>query len=289
MRVLRGAKALITGAANGIGRAIALRLAKEGADVYLLDVDDCALATVVQQAKQAGVAAIGRHCDVSVPREVSQANAAMLDRWGELDILVNNAGVCFYGATLDMTPDQWQRLLAINLLAPVQFVRELAPTLLSRPESHILNVASMYGLFATNRCSAYHLSKFGMLGFSEALRAEYARTGMGVTALCPGFVTTDLFTSMPNVASNRTHRTPPRWACTTPERVAEKAVRAIRRNSRIALITPLAHVAYYTRRIAPGLLDSLYRIGRRRRAKPIVETSDHASLEVLPYPQRRAA
>ncbi|MCA9123135.1 MAG: SDR family oxidoreductase [Planctomycetaceae bacterium] len=264
MRVLRGAKALITGAANGIGRAIALRLAQEGTDLFLVDVDIRGLSNVVTEASQRGdVSVIGHQCDISSPSQISQANLAMLDRWGELDILVNNAGVCFYGATLEMTDDQWQQLLAINLMAPVQFVRELAPVLLSRPESHILNVASMYGFIATNRCSAYHLSKFGIVGFSEALRAEYARRSLGVTALCPGFVSTDLFRSMPNVDSGRTRRTPPRWVCTTPERVADKAVRAIRRNSRIALVTPLAYAAYYTRRFAPGLLDTLYHVGRR--------------------------
>lgn len=288
MRVLRETKALVTGAANGIGRAIALRLAREGVDLYLLDIDEQGLAEVVKQAKQAGVAAIGRRCDVSSERQISQANAALLDRWGELDILVNNAGVCFYGPTLEMTGDQWQRLLAINLLAPVQFVRELTPTLLSRPESHILNVASMYGLVATNRCSAYHLSKFGLVGFSEALRAEYARSGLGVTALCPGFVTTELFQSMPNAASGRTQRTPPRWACTTPERVADKAVRAIQRNARVALVTPLAHAAYYTRRIAPGLVDLLYHIGRRRRPVRPAE-AEQTNPETVPFSQRRAA
>ncbi|MEX0818439.1 MAG: SDR family oxidoreductase [Pirellulaceae bacterium] len=288
MRVLRGAKALVTGAANGIGRAIALRLAREGTSLYLLDIDDHGLAAVVKQAEQSGVAAIGRCCDISSAEEISQANAAMLDCWGQLDVLVNNAGVCFYGPTLDMTDEQWRRLLAINLLAPVQFVRELAPVLLSRPESHILNVASMYGLVATNRCSAYHLSKFGLVGFSEALRAEYARRGLGVTALCPGFVATELFQSMPNEAPGRIPRTPPRWVCTTPERVADKAVRAIRRNTRVALVTPLAHAVYYARRIAPGLLDMLYHIGSHRRPGRIGE-STQAHPNTLPCPKQRAA
>ena len=288
MRVLRGKKALVTGAASGIGRAIALRLAAEGTDLYLLDIDQQRLAEVVQLASQAGVDVTGRCCDVSRGDAISQANAALLQRWGQLDILVNNAGVCFYGPTLEMTGDQWQRLLAINLLAPVQFVRELAPTLLSRPESHILNVASMYGLVATNRCSAYHLSKFGLIGFSEALRAEYARRGLGVTALCPGFVTTDLFQSMPNAVAGRTQRTPPRWACTTPDRVAAKAIRAIRSNARIALVTPLAYAVYYTRRIAPGLLDTLYHIGRHRRPSQDAEAGQRPS-GVLPSSTQRAA
>lgn len=265
MRVLRGKRALITGAASGIGRAIALRLAREGVALFLIDIDAESLAGVVREATQWGVDVEGRRCDVSQPRDVSQANAALLDRWGGLDILVNNAGVCFYGPTHEMTAAQWERLLAINLLAPVQFVRELLPPLLAQPEAHIVNVASMYGLVATNRCCAYHTSKFAMVGFSEALRAEYGREGLGVTALCPGFVSTDLFYSMPNVVGQRPARVPPRWVCATPERVADKAVRAIRRNQRLTLVTPLAYFAYYAKRLVPGLLDRLYHIGRNRR------------------------
>jgi 3-oxoacyl-[acyl-carrier protein] reductase len=267
MRTIRGKRALVTGAASGIGRAIALRLAREGADLFLLDINVEPLKRVVEEARKYGVQAIGHECDVSESTQIAAATDTLLRQWGTLDILVNNAGVCYYGSMVNMRQEQCRQLLAINLLAPIEFTHGLLPTLLERPEAHVLNVASMYGLLATNRCTAYHTSKFGLVGFSEALRAEYGRHGLGVTALCPGFVSTDLFTSMVEDEAVASARRPPRWICTTPERVAEKAVRAISRDKRLVLVSLQAYVAYYLGRLAPGLVAALYRFGRSRKLR----------------------
>ena len=99
-----------------------------------------------------------------------------------------------------MTEDMWNRVLAINLLAPIQIIRELLPTLLAVEEAHILNVCSLAGLVAGAKLTAYNVSKFGLQGLSESLRAEYGRTGLGVTSLCPGFVKTNIFhTRLPSL------------------------------------------------------------------------------------------
>jgi NAD(P)-dependent dehydrogenase (short-subunit alcohol dehydrogenase family) len=264
MRLLRDKKVLVTGAASGIGRALALRLASEGAHLFLLDIDKAGLAETVMAARRLGVEAYGRTCDVGQPADVSASIGAVLDRWGTLDILVNNAGLAYYGPTTRMTPEQWERLLAVNLLAPIQFTRELLPTLLSRPEAHLLNVVSFYGFFPTARATAYHVTKYGLLGLSEALRVELGRHGLGVTALCPGFVRTGLYDRSLRGHPDRKLPTPPRWLSTTPEKVAAKAVRAIRRNRGMVVVTPLAHAAHYLKRFAPGVLDWLTQLGRRR-------------------------
>jgi len=264
MRDLRGKRVLITGAAAGIGRALSLRLARDGAHLYLLDIDEAGLSTVVRQAASMGVQAYGRRCDVSQRAQVSASIDAMLRRWGTLDVLVNNAGVCYYGPTVKMTAQQWNWVMSVNLLAPIQFIQELLPTLLARPEAHLLNVASLYGLVTTPRSVAYHASKFGLVGLSEALRTEFRRQGLGVTAVCPGFVTTDFFAHMASGRSDGTIPQPPRWLCTTPERVAEKAVRAIRRDQRLVMVTPLAYGVYYLKRWAPWLLDWAAGWGRRQ-------------------------
>ncbi|MCA9263389.1 MAG: SDR family NAD(P)-dependent oxidoreductase [Planctomycetales bacterium] len=277
MRDIRGKRALVTGAASGIGRAIALRLASAGAAIFLVDIDKDKLLAVADEVRAHEVECIAQTCDVSNPEEIATSVDRLVNTWGTLDILVNNAGVCYYGRVNEMSDQQWQRLLAINVHAPVDFIRRLLPMLLDRPEAHIVNVASMYGLIATNRCAAYHLSKFALVGFSEALRAEYGRTGLGVTMLCPGFVCTNLFTSMVTPGREESVRRPPRWVCTTPERVAKKTLAGIHRNRRMVLVSPLAYAAYYVRRLAPGLLDKLYHIGRRK-AKPggLVEPSNAA-------------
>ena len=276
MRVLRGRKALVTGAASGIGRAIALALAREGADLWLLDVDEAGLQDVVSEAAATGVEAIGRRCDLTQADAVSAALQELLGEWGGLDILVNNAGVAYYGPTEKMTAQQWQWLMGINLLAPVQITRELLPTLLGRAEAHILNVCSISGLVAGGRFAAYHVSKFGLVGFSEALRAEYGRRGIGVTALCPGPVRTNLYRNAASGRKDRAVPEPPRWLCATEEQVAARAIRAIRRNQRMVLITPMAHLLFNVKRFAPWLLDVLNHMGRKHKAKRL-DPADHRS------------
>src|SRR4051794_34719334 len=228
MRVIRGKKALISGASSGIGRAIALRLAREGADLLLVDIDEAGLAETAAEARAAGVTVLTRRCDLALPRDVSSAVAEVLSRWNGVDILVNNAGITYYGKTERMAPDHWDKLLRVNLLAHVQITRELLPTLLARPEAHVLNVCSVLGLIGMPKVTAYCTSKFGLVGFTESLRNEFGREGLGVTALCPGFVRTNLFTSAPLEKDAEEHKTPPRMVTTTPERVANAAIKAIR-------------------------------------------------------------
>jgi short-subunit dehydrogenase len=266
MRQIRGKTALVTGAASGIGRAIALRLAEEGARLYLIDVDAQGMSKVVADARRRGVEATGRHCDLSQPSQITAAVHHLLDRLGGVDILVNNAGITYYGKTLEMTAEHWNRLLAINLLAPIQLTRELLPTLLSREESHVLNVASVCGLVGLARVSAYTTSKFGIVGFSESLRAEFNRQGVGVTALCPGLVDTNLFAAAPRGGDRQENKLPPRWLLARPETIANRAVQAIYRNQAVVVTQPYARLLHLTKRFAPRVLDLVN--GMRRRKKP---------------------
>jgi len=264
MRKLRNKSALVTGAASGIGRAIALRLAREGVDLFLLDIDEAGLVDVVSAVKRERVDAIGRRCDVSEPEQIAASVAHILDRWDGIDLLVNNAGVSYYGQTAEMTAENCERLLAINLHAPIHFTRELLPTLLERPEAHVLNVASFFGLIGTRRLAAYTASKFGLVGFSESLRAEYGRAGLGVTALCPGFVATNLFTTAPLGADRQQHKLPPRWMITTPEKIAARAVKAVYRNQAQVVMQPYAKLAHLGKRFFPSLLDWAHHLSRKR-------------------------
>jgi NAD(P)-dependent dehydrogenase (short-subunit alcohol dehydrogenase family) len=267
MRELRGKTALVTGVASGIGRAMVLRLAQEGVRLYVVDIDADGLDQVVQQARQLGVEVIGRRCDVADPREVSAAVAEVLHRWGGVDILVNNAGITYYGRTEQMSAEHWDRVLRVNLLSHIQFTRELLPSLLERPEAHVLNVCSMFGLVGMPKLAAYSTSKFAMVGFSEVLRNEYGRGGLGVTALCPGFVDTNLFTSAPLGAKQKEHKIPPRIFQTTPEKVAAAAVKAIRRNKRMVVMTPAAWLLVSAKRFVPGVMDLVFHLGRRKRVE----------------------
>jgi len=249
----------VTGAASGIGRAIALRLADEGARLYLLDINESALAEVALEVEELGAEVLHRRCDVSQPEQVSASVQHVLHCWGAVDILVNNAG------TAQMSDQHCRQLLAINLQAPIQFVRELLPTMLDQPEAHVLNVASFFGLIGPQRVAAYSASKFGLVGFSESLRAEFARTSLGVTALCPGFVDTNLFGAAPLGDDRQEQKLPPRWMLTTPEKIAQRAVKSIYRNRAIEVVQPYAKLAYYMKRFFPGLLDWASHLSRRRK------------------------
>jgi len=269
MKNICGKKAIVTGAASGIGRAIALALADQGADLFLVDIDDTALAKTVAEAAAHGVEVIGTRCDVTSQDEIARAVEKLLERWGYVDILINNAGVAYYGPTDRMTSAQWTWLMNINLMAPIHLTSRLLPTLLSRPDAHVLNVCSISGLVAGGRFTAYHVSKFGLVGFTEALRAEYGRRGLGVTALCPGPVRTKLYTSAISGKKDKPVPSPPAWICTTEEKVAVAAMKALHRNSRMVLLTPLAHVVWNVKKFAPWLLDWMNHLGRKKKRKQI--------------------
>jgi 3-oxoacyl-[acyl-carrier protein] reductase len=267
MRNLQGKRALVTGAASGIGRAIALALADAGVRLHLLDIDEANLATVADLCRNRGVEAAAQRCDVSQPAQISAAIEQLLSQSGGVDILINNAGVGAYGRTERFTAEQWDRLLAINLLAPIQFTRELLPTLLQRDEAHIVNICSILGLVAGKRMTAYQTSKFALVGLSKSLRAEYVRRGLGVTALCPGFVTTNMFSSAQTDKVRAKPLKPPRWMLTTSESVAAAALRAIRRNRGVVTITPMARILWWLDRWIPGPLEFFARTPWRKRSR----------------------
>ena len=277
MREIRGKKALVTGAASGIGRAISLRLAQEGADLFLVDINDVGLAEVAAEARTAGVEVVTRRCNVAEPSEVSAAVGEVISRWNGVDILVNNAGITYYGRTERMAADHWDKLLRVNLHSHIQFTRELLPTLLARREAHVLNLCSILGLVGMPKVTAYCTSKFGMVGFSESMRNEFGRQGLGVTALCPGFVTTNLFANAEVEDEEDQPKTPPRAVCTTPERVAKVAIKAIYRNRRLVTMEPFARLMYGVKRYTPWLMDFIFHLGRRKRVERKMAQLDQAA------------
>ncbi|MEQ1840271.1 MAG: SDR family NAD(P)-dependent oxidoreductase [Verrucomicrobiales bacterium] len=268
MKQIRGKWALVTGAASGIGRAISLKLADEGVNLFLVDKDRERLLETVAESQTRKVEVIPAFCDLTNSSEISDCVGACLRACpGGIDILVNCAGIAHYGPMIQMSADEWNRLLAVNLHAPIQFTRELLPTLLNRMEAHVVNVSSMFGLVGYQRWVAYSTSKFGLLGFSESLRAEFSREGLGVTSLCPGCVDTPFYDCTPCGHKGRKTRKPPRFILTTPEVVATKTVRAIRRNKPFVLVTPLAYLLYYAKRFIPGAFYIAHNLDRRRTMK----------------------
>lgn len=260
--------ALITGAASGIGLGIAHALAKQRCNLILVDVNAPGLAAAATALANTACRVDTLVCDLANPTAIE----SMLEKVERLcrgpDLLVNNAGIALYGPTNEMTQEQWDRVLQINLLAPVQITRRLLPRLLRMDDPHIVNICSISGLVAGGRCAAYHTSKFGLVGFTEALRAEFGRRGVGVTAICPGPVLTPLYETAQSSRKGLTVPTPPPWMCTTVDYVAARTIKAIRRNERQVLITPMAHFLHLLKRFIPSVIDwanHFSRNGRKRR------------------------
>ena len=263
MKVIRGKRSLVTGAASGIGRAIALALAREGADLCLLDIDENGLSNVAIEARGLGARVMTVACDLASPTAARNAADELLQAWGGLEILINNAGISYHGDTDTMPDEQWERVLAVDLYSPLLLTRKLLPALLSSGDAHIVNVCSILGLCAIPRFTAYQTSKYGLVGFSESLRAEYASRGLGVTALCPGFVRTNIYRAMVDSTGCRPMRAPPRLLVASPEQIAARAIRAIYRNHGVVTVTLLAGLMWRIKRWLPRLWD----LANRRRSK----------------------
>jgi NAD(P)-dependent dehydrogenase (short-subunit alcohol dehydrogenase family) len=267
VKAIRGKKALVTGAAWGIGRSIALALAREGADLFLLDIEEEKLAAVVEEARNFGVKVIGRRCDVAEADQITESVKALVDAWGKLDILVNNAGILYYGHTEKMSDEQWDRLLAVNLHAPIRFIRQLLPLLREQPDAHILNVCSIAGLVPKRKMAAYQMSKFALVGLSESLRAEYSPGGLGVTALCPGLIDTNLLDFARERDWVTARLNPPAFMFASPDWIGARAIKAIRRNEGLVVITAYARALWLLRRLSPRILDTWQHIKDRRKKR----------------------
>jgi 3-oxoacyl-[acyl-carrier protein] reductase len=204
-------------------------------------------------------------CDLADPSQVSACVESVVSTWGRLNILVNNAGIAHFGRAHQISNDDWNRTIAVNLLAPIQLVRELLPTLAAQDEAHILNVCSILGLAPFQKSGAYQTSKFGLVGFTLALRSDYTRHGIGVTALCPGFVDTPL------LANIEASRRVPALMRTSADKVARSALKAMRKNQALVVITPMAKMLWWLTRMLPGVMDRLRCGSWGRRGKMTAE------------------
>ncbi|MCR9200580.1 MAG: SDR family oxidoreductase [Planctomycetaceae bacterium] len=267
MKSFQDRNVLLTGAASGIGRALAQQLAEAGCRLYLVDIDQRALQTVAEDLTTAGTTVWTRVCDLSVAADVDNMLADFDERVGILDLLINNAGVAYYGPTEQMSQQQWDWLMQINLLSPIQITNHFLPHLLTRPDAHIANMCSISGMVAGGRFAAYNTSKFGLIGYTEALRAEYGRKGIGVTAVCPGPVTTNLYKSAAAGRKDTSVPEPPPLLSATPDQVAHRTLHAIRRNKRQQLITPMAYGLYYMKKLTPGLIDFASQVSRKKKKR----------------------
>ena len=189
MQELKGRVAVVTGAAGGIGYAIAERFTAEGMKVALADIDAEVLDQAVDRLSAAGADVIGVVTDVSDAASVEALAEAVVARFGALHVAVNNAGIVNRGLTWELTVEQWQHLLGINLWGVIHGVRSFVPRILATgEEGHVVNTASLAAVNIISRLAPYTASKHAVLGISDVLRLDLAEVGapVGVSVLMPG-------------------------------------------------------------------------------------------------------
>nr|WP_256012534.1 3-ketoacyl-ACP reductase [Pedobacter xinjiangensis] len=192
MEMLSGKNALVTGAGKGIGRAIAIALAKEGVHVALLARSASDLQAVADEVENEGVKATIITADVSDINSVNKAVSDATSTLGDLDILVNNAGTASFGNFMDLEPAEWERIIKVNLLGVYYTTRAVLPSMIERKAGDIINISSTAGQRGAALTSAYSASKFGVIGLSESLMQEVRKHNIRVTTLTPSTVATDL-------------------------------------------------------------------------------------------------
>ncbi|HLL51620.1 MAG TPA: SDR family oxidoreductase [Thermomicrobiales bacterium] len=189
--------ALVTGAGSGLGEATALRLARDGVCIACIDLDEERAGRTAAAIDASGSNAIGIGCDVSDETAVESAIERILQTWDHVDIAVNCAGVDYVLGVDEMTVAQWDRVIGVNLRGPFLIARAVFPVMKRLGGGDVVNVASTAALRAWGNASAYHASKWGLLGFSRGLGVEGRAAGIRVTTIIPGGMNTHWFDRFP--------------------------------------------------------------------------------------------
>lgn len=185
---IKGKNVLITGAAGGIGKALAMEFAWRGADVFLSDINESGLHKICSHIETMGRQCHIRQTDITQKDQVKEMIDDAIRRMGHVDILINNAGVTVIGELKDVSLDDWEWIMGVNLWGPIYGIHHILPHMVERRQGHIVNMGSMGGLTAVPANGTYNVTKFGLTGLSEALRAEMLKHNIRVTLICPGFL-----------------------------------------------------------------------------------------------------
>jgi len=266
-----GGTAVVTGAASGIGEALAFRLAARGSHLVLVDRDKARLGDVADRLRAAhpGLTLTTHVADLSDDEQSAALAATLAAEHPETTLLVNNAGVALGGRFDQVTLDEFDWVMAVNFRSVVRLTHALLPVLKSHPGAHLVNVSSVFGIFAPAGQAAYSASKFAVRGFSEALRHELAENAVGVTVVHPGGIRTRIAESArtgSGVSVEEYEQGRKQFAkllTMPPETAAEMIVEAIEKRRPRLLIGWSAKVPDVLVRLMPG---TYWRLIARRAA-----------------------
>jgi NAD(P)-dependent dehydrogenase (short-subunit alcohol dehydrogenase family) len=259
MRDFNGKVVVVTGAASGIGKELALAFARRGARLAIADIDENGLNDVGRELGSLGSEVYTQVADVSVVSDVENLCDNVYREMGRVDVLCNNAGVAVGGWMEDVSLDDWKWQLGPNLWGVIYGCHFFYPRMIEQGGGgYILNTASGAGLVPLPVTVAYNCTKYAVVGFSETLRAEAAMHDIGVSALCPGIVATDVVKNA-RIVSGTERSSPPRfkerlarffeWRGYAPHRVAKAAIKGIGRNRGVIVVGPETHLGDISMRL----------------------------------------
>ena len=224
MKLLEGKVAVITGAARGIGKAIAMKFASEGADVAFTDlvIDDNAKATEAEIAAY-GVRAKGSASNAANYDDTHNVIAEIMKDFGRIDVLVNNAGITRDGLMMRMDEKQWDMVINVNLKSAFNFIHAVTPIMMRQKGGSIINMASVVGVSGNAGQSNYSASKAGMIGLAKSIAKELGSRGIRANAIAPGFIITDMTAQLTEEVRDAWAKLIPLRRGGTPEDVANVA------------------------------------------------------------------
>ncbi len=193
----------VTGGSRGIGKEIAVQLARSGAGVAIADVLEADAAAVAEELQGIGVKAVGYGCDVSSFDDVSSVSKKVIEEFGRVDFIVNNAGITRDRLLLRMTADDWNHVLSVNLTGVYNVIKAFSQFMLKQRQGKIVNISSVIGLIGNAGQANYAASKAGVIGLTRSLAKEFASRGVTVNAVAPGFIETAMTESLSDDVRNQ--------------------------------------------------------------------------------------
>lgn len=195
MKELKGKNCFITGAASGIGRSLAIELAREGMNLYITDINLEGLENVKREIEEIGVRVFSGKCDVSKFEDWEKSGEDFKSRLGDIDLLVNNAGIAIAGNLLELEFKDWEKVFGVNLWSIIHSMKIFVPRMMKRGSGHIVNVASGAGILGSPEPLPYITSKFAVVGLSEALFGNLHGLGINVSIILPAIIATNIWKS----------------------------------------------------------------------------------------------
>jgi NAD(P)-dependent dehydrogenase (short-subunit alcohol dehydrogenase family) len=246
--------AIVTGGASGIGQALGEELARHGARVILADMNEQLLEETAAALNGRGLEVNSAVLDVTDFEAVEKLVKDTVSEYGRLDYMFNNAGIAILGEAIDISIDEWHRIIDVNLYGVVNGTAAAYAAMVKQGCGHIVNTASMAGLVPLPATGPYTASKFGVVGLTEVLRMEGRKYGVKVSVVCPGVIKTPIYSNIKVAGLERGESTQLTPFGSTPQKCARVILRGVEKNRGIIRVSALTHVLAAEYRVCPCLV-----------------------------------